>query len=106
MASTREYLEYVLEQIAALEDISYRPMMGEYVIRYQGKTVGGIYDDRFLLKATKGAQQLLKDSSAEMQLALPYPGAKEMLAADVDDRQLCCRLIETIAEELPEPKKR
>ena len=105
MASSKEFLDYVLEQLGEDLDLSYRPMMGEYVIYARGKVVGGIYDDRFLLKKTKGALELLKDIG-NIQTAIPYEGAKEMLAADIDDRELTCRLIEAIVNDLPEPKKK
>ncbi|MCR5299387.1 MAG: TfoX/Sxy family protein, partial [Erysipelotrichaceae bacterium] len=75
MASTKGYLDYVLEQLRGLEDISWRPMMGEYVLYCQGKVVGGIYDDRFLLKPTASALKLVPQAV----YALPYEGAKEML---------------------------
>ena len=102
MASSKEYLEFVLEQLSGLPDISSRAMMGEYVIYYRGKVIGGIYDDRFLVKPTGSARRLLPDGVYE----LPYPGAKEMLLADVEDRGLLNRLIPAIAEDLPAPKKR
>ena len=98
MASSKEFLKYVLEQF------SDRPMMGEYVLYAQGKVVGGIYDDRFLLKKTKSAMELLKDAE-EMQTAIPYEGAKEMLAVDIDDIETVCRLIEAIVRDLPEKKR-
>ena len=102
MASSREYLEYVLEQLSGVEDITFRPMMGEYIIYCEGKVIGGVYDDRFLVKPTKSAKQLMPDAPAE----LPYEGAKEMLLADVDSRELLEKLIPAIAEELPRPKKK
>ena len=102
MASSKDFLAYVLEQLSALDSVSFKPMMGEYVIYYRGKVVGGIYDDRFLVKPTKSALELLPDASFE----LPYEGAKEMLAPDVDDRELLGRLIPAIAADLPEPKKK
>lgn len=104
MASTKEYLNYVLEQLAALGDISMRPMMGEYVLYYQEKVIGGIYDDRLLVKPTPSALQLLRESGKEVAYDLPYPGAKELLVPDIDDRELTCRLIRTIAADLPAPK--
>ena len=104
MASSRDYLDYVLEQLTDSLDLSYRPMMGEFVIYSKGKVVGGIYDDRFLLKKTKSALELLKDT--KIQTAIPYEAAKEMLVADIDDRELTCRLIEAITDDLPEPKKK
>ncbi len=105
MASSKEFLDYVLEQLSDRLDLSYRPMMGEYVLYAQGKVVGGIYDDRFLLKKTKSAMELLKDTG-EMQTAIPYEGAKEMLVADIDDIETTCRLIEAVVKDLPEKKKK
>lgn len=100
MASSKEYLNFVLEQLAGLEGVTHRAMMGEYVLYYQGKVVGGIYDDRFLVKPTKSAKELLPDAPYE----LPYEGAKEMLLADVDDRDLLARLIPAVAADLPKKK--
>ena len=105
MASTKDYLNFVLEQLFELKDLSFRRMMGEYVIYYQGKVIGGIYDDRLLLKSTRSALQLLSDSGIQLDKAIPYEGAREMLAADIDDSELTCRLIRTIAKDLPDPKK-
>ncbi len=102
MASRREYLDFVLEQLADLDGIAYRPMMGEYVLYCDGRVVGGIYDDRLLLKATPGALRLMPDAESD----IPYPGAKPMLVADVDNREGLCRFVAAIAAELPEPKKR
>ena len=102
MASSKDFLAYVLEQLSGLDGVSCKPMMGEYVIYYQGKVVGGIYDDRFLVKPTASARGLLPDAAFE----LPYEGAKEMFAPDVDDRELLGRLIPAIADELPAPKKK
>ena len=75
MPSSKQYLEYVLEQLSDLDEISYRAMMGEYIIYYRGKIVGGIYDDRFLVKPVKSAMSMMSDASME----LPYDGAKEMI---------------------------
>ena len=103
MASSKDYLEYVLEQLSSLDDISYRAMMGEYIIYYQGKIVGGIYDDRFLVKPTKSALDLMPDASRE----LPYEGAKEMLLVeDIDDRDVLNELLNAMVGELPAPKKK
>ena len=103
MASSKDYLEYVLDQLSSLDDISYRAMMGEYIIYYQGKIVGGIYDDRFLVKPTKSALDLMPDASRE----LPYEGAKEMLLVeDIDDRVFLNELLNAIVYELPAPKKK
>lgn len=97
MASTREYLEFVLEQLSAVEGITYRPMMGEYIIYCGGKVIGGVYDDRFLVKPTKSAKALLPDTPLET----PYDGAKEMFLPDIDNKELLARLIPAIAADLP-----
>ena len=103
MASSKEYLEYILDQLSGLDDISYRAMMGEYIIYYRDKIVGGIYDDRFLIKPVKAAVAMMPD--AEMEL--PYEGANEMLLVDnVENREFLCELLETMHDELPAPKKR
>ncbi|MBQ3431974.1 MAG: TfoX/Sxy family protein [Clostridia bacterium] len=97
MASTREYLEFVLEQLSAVEGITYRPMMGEYIIYCGGKVIGGVYDDRFLVKPTKSAKLMLPDAPLET----PYEGAKEMFLPDIDNKELLARLIPAIAADLP-----
>lgn len=103
MASSKDYLEYILDQLSWLDDISYRTMMGEYIIYYRGKVVGGIYDDRFLVKPVKSAVAMMPDADME----LPYEGAKEMLLVDnVENREFLCNLLETMYDELPAPKKR
>ena len=103
MASSKDYLEYVLDQLSSLDDITYRAMMDEYIIYYQGKIVGGIYDDRFLVKPTKSAIDLMPNASRE----LPYEGAKEMLLVeDIDDRDFLNELLNAIVYELPAPKKK
>ena len=102
MASSREYLDFILDQLSGLEGVSHRAMMGEYLIYYQGKLVGGIYDDRLLVKPTASAKGMLPDSPLE----LPYEGAKEMLLADWDDREALRALVEAVAADLPEGKKK
>ena len=102
MASSKEYLEFVLEQLSDLNGISHRAMVGEYVIYYQGKVIGGIYDDRFLVKTTDSARRLLPNAIFE----LPYQGANEMILADADNRDLLNRLIPAIASDLPMTKKK
>ncbi len=103
MASSREYLDFILEQLSELDSITFRSMMGEYIIYYGGKIVGGIYDDRFLVKITPSSEKMLENSRAE----LPYEGAKEMLLVDnVDDRQFLKELISAMYNELPNPKKK
>ena len=102
MSSSKEYLEYILEQLSDLEDISHRAMMGEYIIYYRGKIIGGIYDDRFLVKPVKSAKALMPNAIME----LPYEGAKEMLLVDdVENREFLKELIESMYEELPAPRK-
>ena len=103
MASTKEYLDFVLEQISQLDEISHKAMMGEYILYYRGRVFGGIYDDRLLVKPVPAAVKLMPDASME----LPYEGAKEMiLVDDVDDREFLCELIESMYEDLPAPKKK
>lgn len=106
MASSKTYLDFVLDQLSALEGIRVRPMMGEYVLYCMDKVVGGVYDDRLLLKPTPAALALLREEGLSVQTELPYGGAKPMLLADVDRPELLCRLVERIAEELPAPKKK
>lgn len=103
MASTKAYLDFILEQLFELEEITYRPMMGEYIIYYRGKIVGGIYDDRLLVKPVKSAISFILDVTYE----LPYVGAKEMLLVeDVDSKEYLTNLFIAIYDELPLPKKK
>ena len=103
MASSKEYLNFILEQLSELDDVSYRVMMGEYILYYRGKVIGGIYDDRFLVKPTKSAVAMMPN--AEMEL--PYDGAKEMLLVDdVDNKEFLRELLEAIYSKLPAPKKK
>lgn len=103
MASSKKYLDFILEQLSELEDVTFRAMMGEYIIYYRGKVVGGIYDDRFLVKPTKSA--VAKMPNADMEL--PYEGAKEMLLVDdVENRGFLKELLEAMYDELPAPKKK
>lgn len=106
MASTKEYLDFVLEQLSGLEEIRYRPMMGEYIFYCQGKVIGGVYDDRLLLKPTKSALGMMREEGLDIQMELPYDGAKEMLLADVDRRELLCRMVQGVADDLPAPGKK
>lgn len=102
MASSKEYLAFILEQLSDT-DVSYRPMMGEFVLYCRGRVVGGIYDDRLLIKPVASACAMLPDAQKE----LPYDGAKEMLLVDrVEDRAFLTALFEAAAAELPLPKKR
>lgn len=103
MASSKEYLDFVLEQLSELCDISHRAMMGEYILYYKGKIIGGIYDDRFLVKPTKSAIRLMPNTPFEV----PYEGAKEMLLVeDVENKEFLKSLISEMFDELPEPKKK
>lgn len=103
MASSKEYLHFILEQLSALEDISYRSMMGEYILYYQGKIVGGVYDDRLLVKKTKSALECMPAAVCDF----PYEGAKEMLLVEeVDNKEFLTKLVEAMYDELPLPKTR
>ena len=103
MASSKEYLDYILDQLSLLDGISYRAMMGEYIVYYQGKIVGGVYDDRLLVKPVPSAKRLMAKAWAE----LPYEGAKEMLLVEnTDDREFLKELLKAMAEELPAPRQR
>ena len=103
MASSKDYLEFILGQLNGLEDISYKAMMGEFILYYKGKIVGGIYDDRLLVKPVKSAVSYMPDAEYE----LPYDGAKEMLLVDdVDNRDYLAGLFDAIYDELPYPKPR
>lgn len=103
MASSKSYLDFVLEQLSDLEEITYRAMMGEYIIYYRGKIAGGIYDDRLLVKPVKAAISYMSQTVYE----LPYEGAKEMLLVeDVDQQEFLTGLFRAMYEELPAPKKR
>ena len=103
MASSKEYLHFVLEQLSDLEDISYRSMMGEYILYYRGKIVGGVYDDRLLVKKTRSALECMPAAVCEF----PYEGAKEMLLVEeVDNKKFLTKLFEAMYDELPLPKPR
>ena len=103
MASSKEYLEFILEQLSELDDVTYRAMMGEYILYYRDKIIGGIYDDRLLVKPVKSAVALMPDATFE----LPSEGAKEMLLVDdVDNRDFLAKLFNAMYDELPMPKKK
>lgn len=103
MASKKDYLDFILEQLSGLDGITYKAMMGEFILYYQGRIFGGIYDDRLLVKPVKAAVKLMPEASEE----LPYEGAKPMLLVDnIDDREFLCGLVEAMYPELPEPKKK
>jgi TfoX/Sxy family transcriptional regulator of competence genes len=103
MASSKGYLDFIVDQLSELDEISYRTMMGEYIIYYRGKIVGGIYDDRLLVKPTKSAVAMMPGA----ELELPYEGAKEMLLVDnVENRDFLRNLLEAMYDELPAVKKK
>ena len=103
MASSKEYLNFVLEQLSELEEIAYRAMMGEYVIYYRRKIVGGIYDDRLLVKSVPSAIALMPDASFK----LPYEGAKEMLLVDnIDSKEFLTKLFKAMYDDLPTAKSK
>lgn len=101
MASSRAYLNFILEQLSGVDGITWKPMMGEYILYMNGRIIGGIYDDRFLVKPTPSARAMMPDADLE----LPYEGAKEMLLVDnVDSRDFLARLLTAMYDELPAPK--
>ena len=103
MASSKEYLHFILEQLSDLDDISYRSMMGEYILYYRGKIVGGVYDDRLLVKKTRSALECMPAEVCDF----PYAGAKEMLLVEeVDNKEFLTKLVEAMYDELPSPKPR
>ena len=103
MATDKEYLEYVKDQLSETEGVSFRPMMGEYILYIGGKVAGGVYDNRLLVKPTKSARALMPDAPYE----LPYDGAKEMLLVDnLDDREFLRELLTAMYDDLPEKKKK
>ncbi|MBQ6755851.1 MAG: TfoX/Sxy family protein [Oscillospiraceae bacterium] len=103
MASSREYLNFILDELSELDGITCRAMMGEYIIYFRGKIIGGVYDDRFLVKPTPGAKALMPEAGLET----PYEGVKPMLLVDnVEDRAFLRELIEGMYPELPEKKQK
>ena len=104
MASSKDYLTFVLDQLSGLNGITYRAMMGEYILYYRGRIAGGIYDDRLLVKPVPAALELMPDAPREQ----PYPGAKEMLLVeDVDDADFLQDLFRAMYDELPQkPSKK
>ncbi len=101
MASSKNYLAYILDQLSDLEEVSCRPMMGEYILYYRGRAIGGVYDDRFLVKPTKSAVAMMPKAGREP----PYDGAKDMLLVDeVENREFLHALLEAMYDELPDPK--
>ena len=103
MATTKDYLGYILEQLSELEDITYRSMMGEYIIYYRGKIAAYVCDNRFLVKPVEAAKALMQNAPMEP----PYEGAKEMLLVEnIDDRDFLCELFKAMYDELPAPKQK
>ncbi len=102
MASSKEYLDFVLGQLSLAEGITCRQMMGEYILYYRGKIIGGIYDDRFLVKPVSSAVSMMPNALYEC----PYEGATDMLLVDdIDDREFLLKLLDAMYEELPVPRK-
>ena len=100
MASSKEYLDFILEQVS-LDNVSYKAMMGEFIIYYKGKIIGGIYDDRLLVKPVRSAINYMPNAVYE----LPYDGAKEMLLVDeVDNKEFLIGLFDAVYDDLPAPK--
>lgn len=103
MASSKEFLGFVLDRLSRLSDVSYRAMMGEFVLYYRGKVVGGIYDDRFLLKSTESSRRLMPSAPLE----LPYEGGKEMIRVDDEkNADFLKELLNAMVDELPASKKK
>lgn len=101
MASTKEYLDFVLEQLSLLDQISYRAMMGEFIIYYRGKIIGGIYDNRFLVKNIKSAAEKMPDATLEV----PYEGAKKiLLVEDIENKDFLRELFNAMYEEVAKSK--
>ena len=101
MASSKEYLDFILEQVSELDNVSYKAMMGEFIIYYEGKIIGGIYDDRLLVKPVQSAINYMPNAVYE----LPYDGAKEMLLIDdVDNKEFLIGLFDAMYDDLPAPK--
>lgn len=103
MASSKDYLEYVLEQLSEADDVTSREMMSEYILYFRGKVIGGIYDNRFLVKPVQAARNMMPDAPEE----LPYDGAKPMLMVEnIEDREFLKELFEAMYDELPAPKSK
>lgn len=102
MATGYQFLEYVLDLLRECEDISYRRMMGEYVLYHRGKVFGGLYDDRFLVKIVPASQEMLTDAVPEY----PYEGGSLMLPVECEDPAFLKKLVEAMDPALPTPKKR
>lgn len=96
MTSSKNYLDFVLSQLSDLDDVSWRSMMGEFIIYYRGKIIGGIYDNRFMVKPIKSVIDICPDAI----MGVPYNGAKEMLVIEnVDDASMLCNIVKTVYKE-------
>ncbi len=103
MATSKEFINFILEQLSDLDEITARMMMGEYIIYYRGKIAAYVCDNRFLVKPVPSALKLLQNAKFEP----PYKGAKDMLLVeDVDDREFLTKLFKAMYDELPERKKK
>ena len=103
MASSKEYLDFILEQVSELDNVSYKAMMGEFIIYYKGKIIGGIYDDRLLVKPVQSAISYMPNAVYEF----PYDGAKKMLLVDdVDNKEFLIGLFDAMYDDLPAPKQK
>ena len=103
MATSKEYLNFILDQLSGLSDITYKQMMGEYIVYYQGKIAAYVCDDRLLVKPVPTAIKMMP----EVKFEPPYDGAKDMLLVDnVDDKEFLTELFNAMYDELPKPKKK
>ena len=103
MASDKNFLDYVLDQLSALDGVTYRAMMGEYILYYNGRIFGGIYDNRLLIKPVPAALRLISD----VRYVEPYEGTKPMIITDiVDNSDAFCNLVRQMYDELPEVKSK
>ena len=100
MATSKEYFSFISESLSGLDGVSYRKMMGEYILYSRGKVVGGIYDDRLMIKPTKSAVKLVENSGKDLAFAVPYPNAKEMYLADVDDIAFTVEMIIAVSNDV------
>ena len=100
MSTTKEYKAYVLEQLNILDNITCRPMMGEYLLYHNGILFGGIYDDRLLVKIVESNKKY------QMQESIPYEGAKSMyLVGDTDNPEKLKDIVLDTCKDLPIKKK-
>ena len=103
MSSSKDFLEFVLEQLSSLPDITYRAMMGEFIIYYHGKIIGGIYDNRLLVKPSESVLKLVPGATME----IPYPGGKPMIMIpDVENSELLEQVFNMLYSQLPETRKK